>query len=99
MKVADLKELCKAVGLPVSGKKSDLIERLLEAAGTTQPAGDADSADVPDSQQAHSADHSQITADDQSADTSPLGGGIEIDNTATTNDMLVEGRYRLFTQV
>ena len=33
MKVAQLKELLKEQGLPVSGKKTDLIERLQEAAG------------------------------------------------------------------
>ena len=33
MTVAQLKELLKEQGLPVSGKKTDLIERLQEAAG------------------------------------------------------------------
>ena len=28
LSVADLKERCKAAGLPVGGKKADLIERL-----------------------------------------------------------------------
>ncbi len=33
MTVAELKELLREQGLPVSGKKADLIERLIEAAG------------------------------------------------------------------
>ena len=36
MTVAQLKELLKEAGLPVSGKKSDLIARLHEAAGETE---------------------------------------------------------------
>ena len=36
MTVAQLKELLKEAGLPVSGKKSDLISRLHEAAGETE---------------------------------------------------------------
>ena len=36
MTVAQLKELLKEAGLPVSGKKSDLIARLYEAAGETE---------------------------------------------------------------
>ena len=36
MTVAQLKELLKEEGLPVSGKKSDLIARLHEAAGETE---------------------------------------------------------------
>ena len=36
MTVAQLKELLKEAGLPVSGKKSDLIARLQEAAGETE---------------------------------------------------------------
>tara|TARA_B110001452_G_scaffold85097_1_gene69542 strand:+ start:4313 stop:4993 length:681 start_codon:yes stop_codon:yes gene_type:complete len=38
MKVAELKELLKDAGLPVSGKKADLIARLQEGAETTAPA-------------------------------------------------------------
>ncbi len=38
MKVAELKELLKEAGLPVSGKKADLIARLQEGAETSAPA-------------------------------------------------------------
>jgi large subunit ribosomal protein L32e len=38
MKVAELKELLKEAGLPVSGKKADLIARLQDGAETTAPA-------------------------------------------------------------
>lgn len=38
MKVAELKELLKEAGLPVSGKKADLIARLQEGAETPAPA-------------------------------------------------------------
>ena len=31
LSVAELKELCKAAGLPVGGKKADLITRLSES--------------------------------------------------------------------
>ena len=42
MTVAQLKELLKEAGLPVSGKKSDLIARLHEAAGETEEMVDDD---------------------------------------------------------
>ena len=42
MTVAQLKELLKEEGLPVSGKKSDLIARLHEAAGETEEMVDDD---------------------------------------------------------
>ena len=38
MKVAELKELLKEAGLPVSGKKADLIARLQDGAETSAPA-------------------------------------------------------------
>ena len=38
MKVAELKELLKDAGLPVSGKKADLIARLQDGAETSAPA-------------------------------------------------------------
>ena len=38
MTVAELKELLKEAGLPVSGKKADLIARLQEGAETPTPA-------------------------------------------------------------
>ena len=38
MKVAELKELLKEAGLPVSGKKADLIARLQEGTETSAPA-------------------------------------------------------------
>ena len=101
MKVAQLKDLCKALGLPVSGKKNDLIERLLEAAGTTQPSDADTTIPVSDAFPAPSSDYSPAAAQDlpaESLDSSPATG-VLMDNTATTNDMLVEGRYRLFTQV
>ena len=42
MTVAQLKELLKEAGLPVSGKKSDLIARLHEAAGETEEMAEDD---------------------------------------------------------
>ena len=36
MTVAQLKELLKEQGLPVSGKKAELIERLMEASGADE---------------------------------------------------------------
>ena len=42
MTVAQLKELLKEQGLPVSGKKTDLIARLLEADGQTDDAVEED---------------------------------------------------------
>lgn len=40
MKVAELKDECRERGLPVSGKKADLVERLVafEAAQVRRPA-------------------------------------------------------------
>ena len=46
MTVAQLKELLKEQGLPVSGKKSDLIDRLQEAAGVADEAVVEDDAPV-----------------------------------------------------
>ena len=102
MKVADLKNLCKAIGLPVGGKKSDLIERLLEAAGTAAPLEDSAAVPVSDRASAPAEDLKQRDEQSAPAPASQLpsaDASVLIDNTATSNDMLVEGRYRLFTQV
>ena len=37
LKVVDLKELCRGKGLPVSGKKADLIERLEQSDKQAEP--------------------------------------------------------------
>jgi len=47
MTVAELKELLKEQGLAVSGKKTDLIERLLEASGATSSSSDDDQSSTP----------------------------------------------------
>ena len=44
LRVPDLKDQCRALGLPVSGTKAVLIERILEADGA--PAATADAADA-----------------------------------------------------
>lgn len=49
MTVAQLKELLKEQGLPVSGKKTDLIARLQEAAGQTDAVAVEDEADEAES--------------------------------------------------
>ncbi len=46
MTVAELKELLKEAGLPVSGKKADLITRLQEGAETSAPAEEESEEDV-----------------------------------------------------
>ncbi len=101
MKVAQLKDLCKAVGLPVSGKKNELIDRLLEIASTSQ-AGESTApttqTDFEPSTDGLDADREQDRTSTSSPSTVAVDGSY-IDESATTNDMLVEGRYRLFTQV
>ena len=44
MTVAQLKELLKEQGLPVSGKKADLIERLMESSSVEEEAVEASEA-------------------------------------------------------
>ena len=54
MKVAALKELCKAAGLLVGGKKAELIDRLIESYGATEgdDGAEEDEAMAPDDEAA-----------------------------------------------
>lgn len=52
MKVPELKERCKALGLPVTGNKPDLIERMFQA---TQQQQDEDAWDEADTSPAQTA--------------------------------------------
>ena len=64
MTVAQLKELLKEEGLPVSGKKSDLIARLHEAAGETEEMVE-DAAPVEDAEEEDSWDDEDWDDEDE----------------------------------
>ncbi len=64
MTVAQLKELLKEAGLPVSGKKSDLIARLHEAAGETEEMVE-DAAPVEDAEEEDSWDDEDWDDEDE----------------------------------
>ncbi|MAS49779.1 MAG: hypothetical protein CMA35_02645, partial [Euryarchaeota archaeon] len=48
MTVAQLKELLKEQGLPVSGKKADLIERLMESSSVEEQVVEASEEEAPE---------------------------------------------------
>ena len=64
MTVAQLKELLKEAGLPVSGKQSDLIARLYEAAGETEEMVE-DAAPVEDAEEEDSWDDEDWDDEDE----------------------------------
>jgi hypothetical protein len=55
MKVPELKERCKALGLPVTGNKPDLIERIFQSTQQQQLQQDEDAWDEPDASPAQTA--------------------------------------------